>query len=212
MEDAVDALKLAAWVFVFILALSIVFMIFSQAREVSDIVLKYSDNTYSNLYTTQANRADVQGRVVGIETVVPTLYRYYKDKYSVDIVESGKIVAKFDAEIEGKLFRRANDKDYASGDGIYYADRVSWMTSKPDDNIKDRVTAYVSKNNEIEVEDIILKKYGTTGASLDWNSKFRETFYVVNNAPDGGRYVGEDDSFIDLQKGTTSTYIKYTKQ
>ena len=46
MEDAVDALKMAFSVFAFIIALSIVFAMFAQAREVSDIVLAHTDNTY----------------------------------------------------------------------------------------------------------------------------------------------------------------------
>ena len=45
MENATDALKMAFAVFVFIIALSIVFSLISQAKETADTVLFYSDKT-----------------------------------------------------------------------------------------------------------------------------------------------------------------------
>lgn len=45
MENATDALKMSFAVFVFIIALSIVFSLISQAKETADAVLFYSDKT-----------------------------------------------------------------------------------------------------------------------------------------------------------------------
>lgn len=45
MENASDALKIAFAVFVFIIALSIVFSLISKVKETADAILVYSDKT-----------------------------------------------------------------------------------------------------------------------------------------------------------------------
>ena len=102
MENAVDALKIAFAVMVFTIALSLAMATFSQARETSETVLFMNDKTnyyeYDEIGTatdmgdyTQYEVRQVDGstitytdkRIVGIETVIPTLYRYYKENYIV---------------------------------------------------------------------------------------------------------------------------------
>ena len=46
MENAVEALKMAGSVLIFVLALSVVILAFSQTREAIDTVLRYSDREY----------------------------------------------------------------------------------------------------------------------------------------------------------------------
>lgn len=206
MEDVVDALKLAAWVFIFVLALSIVFMMFSQAREVSDIVLKYSDNTYFASYTDAYSEDN--GRTVGIETVIPTLYRYYKEKYSVDINnESGETLQKFDEEIERMVYGRVSGyQNYID----LYKNGIPWLAN-PNIDIKNRVTAYISKK-PLKVNNVELSRYAQSGLKDYRDKKFTETFYMVDNTPESGVYTAEDGSTINLEKGTTKTYITYTVQ
>lgn len=81
MENAVDALKMAFAVMVFVMALSITMFMFSQARETADIVLHKTDITSFMEYE-EANQ-DSENRVVGLETIIPTLYKYYKENYTV---------------------------------------------------------------------------------------------------------------------------------
>ena len=50
MENAADALKIAASVLIFVLALSISINAFSQARVASQTVLEYSDREYDYTY------------------------------------------------------------------------------------------------------------------------------------------------------------------
>ena len=50
MENAADALKMAAAVLVFVLALGISISSFSEVRQVSQIILNYNDNEYSYTY------------------------------------------------------------------------------------------------------------------------------------------------------------------
>lgn len=79
MENAVEALKLAFAVLVFVLALSVAMFAFSKARETADIVLESSDNQryYDSIETGTENR------IVGFETVIPTVYKYDKERYKV---------------------------------------------------------------------------------------------------------------------------------
>lgn len=82
MENAVDALKIAFAIFVFVMALSLAIYMFTMARETSDIVLQGSDVTALMEYTEVSDMKD-QDRIVGLETIIPTLYKYYKENYTV---------------------------------------------------------------------------------------------------------------------------------
>lgn len=81
MENAVDALKMAFAVMVFVMALSLAIYMFSQARETADIVLHSSDVTQYMSYEQVATGSEK--RIVGLESIVPTLYKYYKENYTV---------------------------------------------------------------------------------------------------------------------------------
>jgi len=102
MENAVDALKIAFAVMVFTMALSLAISTFSQARETSEAVLYMNDKTnyyiYDEIeagttvnvgstsytpYTSSSGITYTDKRIVGIETIIPTLYRYYKENYTV---------------------------------------------------------------------------------------------------------------------------------
>ena len=221
MEDAVDALKLAFSVFVFILGLSIVFNMFTQAREVSDYVLEHTDNTYFAKYV-DANDSDLNGRTVGIETIIPTLYRYYKEKFSIDVVvdspkedSSGKYNGnneKFDEEIERIVYNNAtatvDDREidiwklYAP----LYPDGISWIGSRANTDTQLRVTSYIEgKANSVNVKN--LTKYASRNLKKYRNQNFIETFEQKDN---GKKYIGEDGSVIYLVQGTTKLHITYT--
>jgi uncharacterized membrane protein YdfJ with MMPL/SSD domain len=84
MENAVDALKTAFAVIVFVIALTVSFIVFSQARKASEIVLYLSDKKNFEEYTAETQSIK---RTVGIETVISAVKRYINDNenYSVEI-------------------------------------------------------------------------------------------------------------------------------
>ena len=92
MENAVDALKIAFAVMVFTMALSLAMVMFSQAKETSDIVLRTSDvSEYIEYIENTRSRVTVDmgtSRVVGLETIIPTLYNYYRENYTVIFLDS----------------------------------------------------------------------------------------------------------------------------
>ena len=87
MENAVDALKIAFAVFIFIVALSLAMYMFTQARETADIVLASSDVTEFMDYVEVADTVG-EDRIVGLETIIPTLYKYFKENYTVIFLKS----------------------------------------------------------------------------------------------------------------------------
>lgn len=79
MENAADALKMAAWVLIFVVALSIIINAFGMARQTTDILISYNDNEYYTDYVEQGNTE----RKVGYETIIPAIYRTYKENYKI---------------------------------------------------------------------------------------------------------------------------------
>lgn len=88
MENAADALKMAAAVLIFVLALSISINAFSEVRQVSDIILRYNDREYEDTYIKETEIKDDSGifiteRTVGIESIIPSIYKAYKENYKI---------------------------------------------------------------------------------------------------------------------------------
>ena len=86
MENAADALKMAAAFLIFIMALAISINAFSQARLTATTLLEYHDRDYDYRYI-EANVDDsgnpVTERIVGIESVVPSIYKAWKENYKI---------------------------------------------------------------------------------------------------------------------------------
>ncbi len=86
MENAADALKMAAAVLIFVLALSISINAFGEARATSQAILNYNDREYEYTYV-EENRDEngeiLTERLVGVETIVPSIYKAYKENYKI---------------------------------------------------------------------------------------------------------------------------------
>ena len=95
MENAEKAMMMAFAVFVLVIALSLAIYLFSKVTVTSEQLAFYSDSTiyYDNVELDKtAFAADVDsdikngtGRIVSVETIIPTLYRYYKENFCVKI-------------------------------------------------------------------------------------------------------------------------------
>lgn len=99
MENAVNALKIAAAVLVFVIALTIAFTLLSQAKSTSDIILFSSDKTN---YYDYSNADSEEGRIVEADVVISSLYRYYKESIVVKIYDnSNNILGEFNTKTDG---------------------------------------------------------------------------------------------------------------
>lgn len=97
MENATEALKLAAWVLIFVIALSMCINSFSEARQTMDAILEYNDKEYNYTYVEGQNGSTQ--RIVGYESIIPTMYRAYKENYKI-IFPEGYVLYK--KTIDGK--------------------------------------------------------------------------------------------------------------
>ncbi len=112
MENAVQAIRMGFSMFIFALALTTSMYIFSICGNTAQAIVYYSDeaNYYDNI-SIQKQATTV--RKVGFDTVIPTLYRYYKENFSVKIYDKtsspdtdtgpGTLIQVFDITTENKV-------------------------------------------------------------------------------------------------------------
>ncbi len=92
MENAADALQMAAAVLIFVVALTISINAFSQARSVSSEILDYNDREYDYTYVEENLNADgtpTTERIVFLESIVPSIYKAYKENYKIVFDDDG---------------------------------------------------------------------------------------------------------------------------
>lgn len=221
MEDAAEALKMAFSVFAFIIALGLAFTTFNQSKRVADIVVSSSDRTYVESYTeAEIVEQEKYGRIVGAETVIPNLYRYYKEKYSIEIANSnGTIENVFDLNTEqqyrdgyvGETAKKPENKTYK---GVSYREiypsGIYWIGSSTNTDAKLRVDGYVSS----KIVQII-------GVQIEHNNYFNfdDTYYqTFEETKTGTRYSftnpkdpNYDGTYVTEESGTTKINMNFKK-
>ena len=116
MENIVDAIKMAAIVLIFVLALTLTFNIIGKSKVSADSLLTIQDrqkyleaNEVENiLYMSdegiKSNSEDYTSeghRIVGLDAMISTIYRYDKEKFGVTVIKNnGDIIARFDSATE----------------------------------------------------------------------------------------------------------------
>lgn len=89
MENAVQALKMAASVMIFVLTLTITITSFGEARKTLQTIIDTQDREYNYReedYVTPIQDASgntVTTRIIRAETMVPTIYKAYKENYKI---------------------------------------------------------------------------------------------------------------------------------
>lgn len=80
MENAAEALKIAFAVLMFVAALSLSISSFSSAKTAIDNIITMRDKTQKYMYVTPAKSSN---RIVGVETVIPTMYKAYQENFRI---------------------------------------------------------------------------------------------------------------------------------
>lgn len=102
MENAVDAIKIAFGLLVFAIAIALTFSVIGQVRATSDIIFTLNDKTQFYEYTTEEDYNTNINRIVGLETILPTIHRYAKEQYAVTIFDTtGRAIVRYDLYTEG---------------------------------------------------------------------------------------------------------------
>lgn len=163
MENAVDAIKMAFGIFVFSLALTLTVSIIGQARATSETVFHVNDKTEFYEYATNNNIVKSDKRIVGIETVIPTIHRYAKEQFAVTIFDkTGNPIVRYDLWTEGfmanwndilKNHKKGNDTNY----NLIY-DRLNQIQA-----IVNRTIS--ASNSDFDLENMIKKLYSVDSST-----------------------------------------------
>lgn len=245
MENAVDALKMAAAILIFIIAIGTSFSVFGTAKQTADSIIGMRDKqAYLEaakldngiLYTSSESisKGTISGvttkgdRVVGIDDVISTIYRYAKEKYGVTIVQAdGKVLARFSTATESLIanYNAYNEewwKDYTEkislniktdyvtnldfGSGIQSLYGVSYHNgnSGPGYDAK-----WLGNPNNIQ-KRIICDIYGGNYDIKDESGKLIQSYEgkkLIDNLNGTGKKIIEVTNEIDQ-----STYLKQTDE
>lgn len=128
MENAVDALKTAVAVLIFIIAITASFTMFAKAKVTADSIITSKDKQeylesadlanilYTDSTSIQSATMTQDGdRIVQVEDVISSIYRYNLEKYGVTIVsKNGEVLARFDSNTENIMRQWYNIKGTSS--------------------------------------------------------------------------------------------------
>ena len=192
MDNAVDALKMGFAVIAFVIALTVSIVAMAQAKETSEKVFYMTDKT--NFYEYLSDKKLPDGRIVSGETIIPTLYRYYKENFNVVILDKdGKKKCVFNLEEEIKNY----NKDYKSAPRIGNADVDTKLRVDLD------VSGKTDKINGVKYTGVGLEKYLT-------GKQFKESF--LEQRYSGKQLTSSDNESIEIVKGNTKLWIIYQEQ
>lgn len=203
MEDNVaDALKMAAAILIFVVALGLSISSFSEARMTAQTILDYSDREYDYTYVEESAS---EQRTVGAESIIPVIYRSFKENYKIYFYKDN-------ARTQPMTLYSKTKKDGTKQD-------INFIDLKRDD--------IVVFGSDREREDFLMAllfgskinadKYGKSfneiAATFKKNSKITlnsEGLYdKINNVSKGfvehiGEYYQEDERFDSSQLDETS--------
>lgn len=236
MENAVDAIKMAFGMIVFVMAMTATMYLFTLASSTSQVLLYAADETnyFDNVKINgETDGNSINTRTVSVETIIPTLYRYYKENFAVQIYnKDNKLVQIFDVNIEGKVRKAASTVSSkrtgeqkalmslygvtltgnASNDSINpYLFEAPWIGNTSKD-IKTRIDLYVNgecgyiNNTKVDYRNNNLLK------CFDKETRFTEEF--TQYAYKGDTIASEDgtETITGNVKAETKIVIIYREQ
>ena len=165
MENASQALIIVFSIIIFVIALTISISMFSMARATSDFVIFKSDKTNYYEYNRVDETSKRNARVVSMEAIVPTLYRYYKENYRVEFYDN-----------EGKQLEIYE----SAGNPIYYFDvddeierGEPWIGSQESfkNNVEKLIPSYGNDRFEEKYSTEIFTKNDDTGKVTEEDKK-----------------------------------------
>lgn len=223
MENAVDALKMGAAALFFVLAFSITMLLFNQAKTTTEAVL---DNLkLKNFFAKADPLKENETRRVGVESIIPTLYRYFQSDENPTIRifdDTGDELQIFDTAIERIAH---NNFDPGTTDsktvGYYNYLRTLYSSGKADlfgapwesqDNslyYTERVNSYIYGTNAKHLP-ALNGKYDTNNLMKYKNRTFIEKYteYKAN----GDVRVDQFGEEVIMRPATTKVIITYTME
>lgn len=193
MESLSRALEIIFGVMIFVIAMTILFSMVSQAKQTSDIVFEMQDDSkylsdelegITYFLSNNSVSDSLITREVGWETVIPTVYRYFQEQYGVTIVDtSGNIIARYDTNTESVAgIWYENKKPLTDGsenpNKVNNTNEFEYLTKKVYAE-NDHISRITSEDNLEEIFESIYEISGASGGSSikfgsPWLRRFKQ--------------------------------------
>ena len=230
MENLTHALYIAFAMVAFVIAFSVSLYLINKLNSTSETVVFNLDGSYYDSFSLgeiiENNEERNRSRIVGVDTIIPTLYRYYKESFAVKILdENGGLLQYFDTTTESdvnaaKLAANGTDEYYSSLDDTakkaynLQVNKRKALLSLYDDNTKNCYlfgAPWIGsiENNEDAKTRIDMYINGTKGyinkTYIDYSGnnlktykdrKFKEIF--TQYAYEGDTITDENDELVTL--------------
>lgn len=221
MENITDALYMAAAFLVFIGAFSYSLYMVNKLNTTADTLVYRLDETnyYDSLDLTEliadSDNTTNSYKIVSIDSIIPVLYKYYRESYTVRILNTnGELLQLFDTTVEGEVMTATNllssrrtDRQkallslYGDSDKACYMYGAPWLGSTNKDT-KERIDMYISgdsgyiNNTWVDYSGNYLRQYE--------NRQFQEIFSEYTY--EGDTITSEDGE--ETLTGTRQTSAK----
>lgn len=203
MENAVEALKMGFAVLVLVAALSLAIFSFTKVRETTDAITSGEDikEYYQQLAldeTGVSSNNALSSRIVGVETIIPTLYRYYKENYTI-LFYVGEKYNKDTGKFEGNITPMT----------IYYSEASDEYLKKSTLTVNSSSTAIYG----FDIQDEQIRREPWS-ANQDTSYNFIKEFVNGINGENGTKYYSSRMANINNRTnqnkyGTDNNYGPY---
>lgn len=167
MENAADALKIGFAIMVFMIALSIMFIMVSKIKTTSDVILYRIDR--SNYQDHVDSSVD---REVETSDVISTLYRYYKESIAVTIVvKSAHYPGTYVFNRTNELFEFGGQK-YTSLDPLSKTQKIN-TEEQIEKNLAAFVQTYLPKNSKFTEKFVEIPTSGKYDYRIRWYGNYK---------------------------------------
>lgn len=168
MENAAEALKMAAAILIFIIAIASTFSLFGTAKQTADSIITMRDKQayldsaevdngilYTSTSSVESGNAygvnDKGDRIVSVDDVVSTILRYNKEKYGVTIIDiDGEALARFDSNTEDVMRQWYNIVDGKDSKGNSVTAEI--QRTNYAEKIKKNIETEYKTSNDITLE------------------------------------------------------------
>lgn len=201
MENATEALKMAAAVLMFIMALSVAIVSFGQVRSTSDSILNMHDRETVYIDGNFYYKATGTERTVGLETIIPTIYRVYYENY--------RIVFKFSEDNAAPIYTNKSSKVDEDRFVLDLAYETNILNGQDMNKIKILLNAIVyGKDNTEEYKSLYADKIRLPSESLydRLKSKIANGFEIKEYL---GVYYQNDNPNVPEANKTEKRVITY---
>ena len=196
MENVTHGLYLAFAMFAFIVGVTFaIYMINSLNSTVETVVYSIDETNYYDTVTLNELIEDSDGnsyKVVTVDSIIPTLYRYYKESFCVKILdEDGDLLQMFDTTVEEEVNTAYNtaslirsDKQKALLELYDDETKVCYMYTAPwisgTDSSKERIDMYIYGGSGYINNVWVDYSISYSGYSLGNNLKESNKIYLNN--------------------------------